>query len=58
MFADAKLGDKSGLRVMQLMRHGSLSTQLMLSFESISPQSDKRQKLIDDKGGEKDSLLT
>ena len=43
---------------MQLMRHGSLSTQLMLSFESISPQSDKRQKLIDDKGGGKDSPLT
>ncbi len=35
------------------MMHASLSTQLMLSFESISPQSDKRQKLIDDKGGGK-----
>ncbi len=51
MVADAQLGVKGRSRQMQLVKHTSLSTQLMLSFESISPQSDKRQKLIVSKGG-------
>ncbi len=42
---------------MQLMTHATLSMQLMLSFESISPQADKRQRLIGDKKGGKDSPL-
>ncbi len=57
MYADAKLGVKGRFRQMQLMRHASFSMQCMLRFESMSPQLDKRQKLIGSKGVGKDSTL-
>jgi len=47
----------SRFRLMQSIMHASVSTQLMLSFLSMSPQSDRRQKLMGDQGGGKQSTL-